>query len=844
MTQPTETDRSTEPGERAAALGIEGVSKYYPGVRALSDVTVHVRPGSVHGLVGENGAGKSTLMGVASGAVTPDTGRVLVGGETAAPGDPKWSREHGLAIVHQEPALLKDLTVAENMALVMPRALRPSIGRQQAWAAEQLAGWAEVARIDPRTLAGRLRPDERFVVEIARALASKPSVLILDEPTEHLVDTGVRILFEQIRRRASEGVAVVYISHRIREVLEISEEVSVLRNGELRGTRPTAEMSEDDLVSMIVGRQLGARFPEKAGDLDLAPALLEVEGLTGSTFAAVGLTVREGEILGLAGIEGQGQREFLRSLAGLESSSGEIRLRGERLQNRTPAGAGGKGIAYLSSDRAGEGVLTSLSVRRNLMLKALDRVSRLGMLSLRREREGSAGLIRDLEVKTPSDRTPIESLSGGNQQKVMMGRTLASDASLLLIDEPSQGVDVGARADIYGILRGATEQGRGAIVLSSDNSELEGLCDRVLVFSRGAIVREFTGDQVRERSITEAAITATGTREHRAAPRSNRMRQLLGSPRLLPWCVLVVALLVLGTMASFASPTYLTPLNFALSLPMLAVLIFAATGQQFAMLVGGIDLSVGPLISVVVVTASFVLAPTLGGTGLTTGVLILCAVAIAVGAINWVLISVIGVTPIIATLVTYTGLQGVALLIRPTPGGSFHRDVTIALQTSVGPVPVSVIVGIALVVLLEISLTRTRAGVMLRAAGSDPAVAGKIGVRVAGANLIAYVACAVAAMIAGLLFLPIAGSGNASVGTIYTLSSIAAVVLGGASIFGGRGSFVGAMLGAALVFQINLVVPFLGLTSYWQLFLLGALTLIATAAYSRLGTAGARGAKP
>lgn len=844
MAQATDAATSAEQGEHGVALGIEGVSKYYPGVRALSDVTISVREGRVHGLVGENGAGKSTLMGVASGAVTPDTGRVLVGGEVAAPGDPTWSREHGLAIVHQEPALLKDLTVAENMALVMPRRARPPIARQHTWAAEQLAGWSEVARIDPRALAGQLRPDERFVVEIARALASRPSVLVLDEPTEHLVDTGVRILFEQIRRCASEGVAVVYISHRIREVLEISEEVSVLRNGELRGTRPTSELSEGDLVSMIVGRQLGARFPEKAGDLDRAPSLLEVEGLTGSTFEAVDLTLREGEILGLAGIEGQGQREFLRSLAGLESSSGGIRLRGAPLRGRTPAGASRDGIAYLSSDRAGEGVLTSLSVRRNLMLKALDRVSRMGVLSPRRERDGAGALIRDLEVKTPADRTPIESLSGGNQQKVMMGRTLASEAPLLLIDEPSQGVDVGARADIYGILRSATEQGRGAIVLSSDNSELEGLCDRVLVFSRGAIVQEFAGDQVQERRITEAAITATGTRGHKEAPRGGGLRSLLASPRLLPWCVLVVALLALGTMAALVSPTYLTPLNFALSLPMLAVLIFAAVGQQFAMLVGGIDLSVGPLISVVVVTASFVLAPTLGGTGLTTGVLILCAVAIAVGLINWVLISLIGVPPIIATLVTYTALQGVALLIRPTPGGSFHRDVTSALQHSVGPIPVSVIVGIVLVALLEISLTRTRAGVMLRAAGSNPAVAGKIGVRVAGANLIAYVACSVAAMIAGLLFLPISGSGNASVGTIYTLSSIAAVVLGGASIFGGRGSFVGAMLGAALVFQINLVVPFLGLTSYWQLFLLGALTLIATAAYSRLGSTGARGAKP
>lgn len=835
--EPIKVSDQEAPGLRAGEiLGLHGVSKSYPGVQALRDVSLSFRAGEVHGLVGENGAGKSTLMGVASGTVRADEGTVTLGGEAAEGGDPNWMREHGLAIVHQEPALLPDLTVAENMRLAVPKRLRPSIGGQNAWARTHLAGWEQVARIAPDTPTRRLRPDERFVVEIARALACEPSVLILDEPTEHLLKTGVTVLFEAIRRCAADGVAVVYISHRIREVVEIADVVSVLRNGELRGTRAAGELTEDDLVTLIVGRQLSARFPDKLGDAADAPEIMTVRELSGATFDDVSFSVRRGEILGLAGVEGQGQREALRALAGLERSKGTVRIGGAGVDVRGPARAAGSGIAYLSNDRHHESVLTGLSVRENLMLRALGPLSRLGVVGKGAERRRSAEAVADFGIRTAGGEAPIESLSGGNQQKVMIGRVLLSDAELLLVDEPSQGVDVGARAEIYALLREATAQGKAVCVLSSDNSELEGLCDRVLVFSRGRVVEELAGDAVTERKITEAAVTtATDSRTQRAGPvAASRARAALSSKRL-PWLVLGLAIVALGAVAMSKSEFYLTSRNFGLILPMLAIIVLASMGQQFALLVGGIDLSIGPLISVVVVTASYVLTPAQGPAGLLFGCLVLLAVSLAVGVVNWVLICLFEIGPIIATLVTYTALQGVALIMRETPGGSFSPDVLYQLQTTVGFVPVTVIVAIVLAIALEAALTRTDTGVKLRAAGSNPSVAANVGVRVARMNLLAYAGASVFAMAAAVVFLPVAGSGNAGVGTVYTLSSIGAVVLGGASIFGGRGSFVGTLLGAAVILQINTVVSFLELTAYWQEFLLGALIITATAFYSKLG---------
>ena len=817
-------------------LRLVGVDKQYPGVHALVGVSLSVRRGEVHGLVGENGAGKSTLVGVAAGTVRADQGTVEIDGAPMDELHPELVRAAGLSIVFQEPALLPDLTVAENMRLSSPKEHRPRVRDQAEWVREILSDWRAVADIDPRTYVRDLRPDERFVVAIARAVAEEPTVLVLDEPTEHLVAAGVEELFRKIDQVCQRGGAVVYISHRIHEVKSIADRISVLRDGRLVLTDGAASLTEHDIVDAIVGRRLEARFPPKARPDGLGPELLRVEGLSGNGFFEVGLSARQGEIVGLAGIEGQGQRDFLRGLAGLERSQGRVSVGERQVRLRDTTRSIRSGIVYLSHDRHREGVLPALNVRENSAAAALSKWARAGVLSPRSERSDVVREFNALAVKTPTLDADIDTLSGGNQQKVMFSRIKLTDSSVFLADEPTQGVDVGARADLYGVLRQAAENGSAVLVVSADAAELEGLCDRVVIFSRGRIVEELAGDEITERAITSTALTATGERDQVRRSTNRRLRGLrrLVASDLAPTLALIPVLIILGIIAVDANEFYLTSRNFSLMLPLVASLSFFAMGQQMVMLNGAIDLSVGPIASVGVVVASFVLAQDVSAAVFVLGLLLILAIGVVVGTVNWSLASLARINPLIATLVTFGALQGVALYIRPTPGGRISTGLTDFLKATVGFMPVALIVAIVLAAACEIGMYRTLLGVRLRAAGSDAAVAQKVGVHTKMMSLISFVAASLFATLGAFMLMAQATSGNASIGNGFTLASVGAVVLGGASIFGGRGSFVGALFGAALITQVNTVVQFLGWEREWQLYLLGGLTVAAAAAYSKL----------
>ena len=453
--RPTETPR-----DDGVVLRLDSVDKHYPGVHAIKKVSLTVRRGEVHALVGQNGAGKSTLVGIAAGSVHPDSGLVEIGGVTATHPSPQWCREQGLAIVYQEPALLPDLTVAENMRLSMPEQHRPTVADQIGVAQTVLSRWSSVAAIDPRTPVRELAPDARFVVEIAKALAEEPKVIVLDEPTEHLLPAAVTELFRLIAELIDAGGAVVYISHRLNEVKQIAHTVSVLRDGALVGTFGGAEVTEQDVVNLVVGRELTraqTRSDTRAGQI--GEPLLQVGGLSGDRFGDVDLTVRAGEIVGFAGVEGQGQREVLRALGGLVHHSGTVSIDGRAVKTSSPTAALSGGIAYLTHDRHHEGVLPGLSLRENASLSALRRFSRLGVVSRTLERRATAETFASMRVKAPSAEVDIATLSGGNQQKVVLSRVLLTESRVILADEPTQGVDIGAREEIYTILREAAARG-------------------------------------------------------------------------------------------------------------------------------------------------------------------------------------------------------------------------------------------------------------------------------------------------------------------------------------------------------------------------------------------------
>ena len=459
--------------DQKTLLQIDSVTKVFPGVRALDKVTFSVLAGEVHGLIGENGAGKSTLMAVAAGALVPEEGRIVIGGVEAM-GDTERARFLGLAIVRQEPALMPDLTVAENLYLGVPEAERPSLMDLSAWVRRLLEQWSDDVAIDPGARVLSLNPEQRFIVEIVKAVAAKPKVLVLDEPTEHLLAEDVERLFERIRTITVSGCAVVYISHRIREVRKIANRLTVLRDGQGQGTYDAAGLSEQQIVELIVGRAVDSEFPPKSADT-ASDIVFKVDSLNGTRFANISLELRKGEIVGLAGIDGNGQREFMRALAGLVNSRGRATLNGRPLSLRNSRICARAGIVFLSGDRHSEGIFAGLSVRENFSIRSLGRDSIHGLVNPRSETRRSQRAVREYAVKTPSIETDVASLSGGNQQKLAMASVLANQPKVILVDEPTQGVDVGARAEIYKVLREAARQGTAIIVVSSDAAEVAGL---------------------------------------------------------------------------------------------------------------------------------------------------------------------------------------------------------------------------------------------------------------------------------------------------------------------------------------------------------------------------------
>jgi ribose transport system ATP-binding protein len=495
-------------------LSLRGVSKAFGAVQALRDVSVDCRAGEIHALVGENGSGKSTLLAIASGFVAPDAGTVEIDGRTPRRADPADARRLGLGMAYQTYSHVLDLSVAQNLYLAVPAAEQPAYGRMDEWAATQLAAFdLDVA---PAAPARSLSLVQRQLLEVVKALLARPKALLLDEPTTALGHQEIQHLHALVLERSRAGVGIVYVSHRLPEVLEIADRITVLRDGVSQGTFEAASMSEESLVALMIGRPLQLAFPERHERGEEREVLLAVSGLRGDRFGPIDLEVGKGEIVGIAGAEGNGQLQFLRALAGAERATGSAVCAGRRLDTRSPLGPLRAGVVLLSGDRAGESLFPVLSVRANSTIQVLRRLGRLGIVRRGRERARIEDLQRRLTIRMASIEQPVQSLSGGNQQKVSLTRPfLRGDVRVILAEEPTQGVDVAARFDIYDALRAKAAEGVAMVVKSSDPLELAGLCDRVVVMSRGLIVAEIQGSDLDERRIVEAIVgsrVGTGVR--------------------------------------------------------------------------------------------------------------------------------------------------------------------------------------------------------------------------------------------------------------------------------------------------------------------------------------------
>lgn len=487
-------------------LKIEQVSKAFPGVQALSDVSLTLYPGEVHALVGENGAGKSTLMKILAGVHQPDSGRLYWDGAPLVLHSPAESQKHGISIIYQEFNLLPDLTVAENVEL--NREPRTRFGLID-WGAlnrrtRDLLDWLETD-LDPQALARSLTVAQQQIVEIVKALAFEARLIIMDEPTAALNPTEVEHLFRVIRQLVERGSTVIFISHRLDEVLTISDRVTVMKDGAVVDTQPASSLSREDIVRMMIGRRLDDIFPPRA-DVRHAPPLLELRGLHTPTLTDIHFKLHAGEILGVAGLEGQGQRELARALFGLERiTRGQIVIDGQPRRISNPRRAVDAGIVFISDDRKAEGLALKLGVRENVALPNLKMFSRGGFTRPQTERATVKDIVEMLAVKTPTLDQEVRLLSGGNQQKSVLAKWLIAKPRILVFAEPTRGIDIGAKVEIYHLIQKLANDGAAIVIVSSELLELLGLSHRILVMRGGRVQAELDGATATEESIMLAA---------------------------------------------------------------------------------------------------------------------------------------------------------------------------------------------------------------------------------------------------------------------------------------------------------------------------------------------------
>jgi ribose transport system ATP-binding protein len=508
----------------AAVLEMRGIRKAFPGVVALDGVDLSLRAGEVHMLLGENGAGKSTLMKILSGAYRKDAGDILINGVPTEINSPRDALARGIRVIYQELTLVPQLSVAENIFL----GALPTVGR----GARKRAGVARIlgivdrrtlhARatrllddlgmtIDPRMRVGRLGLAQRQMVEIAKALATAndaapaATVLVMDEPTSALTSREVHQLFSLIERLSSRGVAIVYITHRMDEVFRIGQRVTVLRDGRLVATRALSEVTVSELVRMMANRDLTDHFPKVRASR--GPELLRVERLSRKgALHDVSFTLHAGEVLGVAGLLGAGRTELARAIAGADPfDAGQLHVCGVAAHFRGPADAIARGIGLLPEDRKTEGLVAGLTVARNIALPHGRRLARLGMLSSRSEAELARPIALELRIKATATQ-PVRLLSGGNQQKVVLGKWLAGRVRVFIFDEPTRGVDVGAKVEIYNLMNRLTADGAGIIMISSELPELLGMSDRILVMHRGRVQTILERDAATEERVVGAAL--------------------------------------------------------------------------------------------------------------------------------------------------------------------------------------------------------------------------------------------------------------------------------------------------------------------------------------------------
>ena len=492
-------------------LQVQNLSKAFLGMKALDNIQFDLKKGEVHALMGENGAGKSTFMKILMGMLTPDSGEIIFEGEALKKYNVNEILHKGISMIHQEILVVPELTVAQNIFLGRETNywnwLNDKRINQKAQELLKLMG----VNINAQSKIKNLSIAEMQMVEIAKAISNNAKVIIMDEPTSALSDKEVSMLFKIIKDLKSKGVAIIYISHKMDEIYEITDRITILRDGKYIATKNTSELDKNELIALMVGREIESLFPVNNSirvETECSPAVLSVQNLNKKgKFKDINFEVFAGEVLGIAGLMGAGRTEIARAIFGLDKfESGEITLKGQKIKIKSPQDAIKKGIGYVSEDRKALGFIPALSVKENISLSSLADFSKAWFVNATNEKEATTQLANDLKIKATSINQKVMNLSGGNQQKVVIGRVLLSSPSIIILDEPTRGIDVGAKFEIYKLIKQLTEKGVAIIMISSELPEILGMSDRILVLSKGKQMAILSKKEATQEKIMQYAV--------------------------------------------------------------------------------------------------------------------------------------------------------------------------------------------------------------------------------------------------------------------------------------------------------------------------------------------------
>ena len=830
--------------EKTALVKIEHIYKSFNGVYALKDINMEFGSEEIIGLIGENGAGKSTLMKILAGSYTKDSGDIYFDGKIAEINSPSDSQQLGIGMVYQDTRLAPDLTALENVFLgneiiANGRLDKAAMIDKYSKAMEMLG-----ISIPYDTYVRDLNMAEKQLIEIAKASVKNLKLLILDEPTSAITPAEAEKLFEILRHLKEEGLGILFISHRLSEVLSLCDRFIVMKDGEVSGQLENNNTKEDELVALMVGRDEKSFLQQSESKVkEGSSPILEIRDLSkGKEYEHVNIEAYAGEIVGIFGISGNGQRELVRSLVGLNPNyTGEVVVNGKTLSLPSTGAAMKQGIAYVSDERRVEGIFGPLSIRDNVSLTNPPAVSKKGVIHNSQQKEYVDDAIKIFNVKCDGPGQKLEELSGGNQQKVVVAEQYKKAPRVCIFNEPTIGVDVNAKAEIYSFLQKMVDEGTAVVVLSSDMVELISISHRIYVFSQGRVTAEIAQKDATEETIMAAAVMGkeAGAKQEKqqevTRKNSSAGRILSDNMGMLIAGLLIVALAIF---ARTGNAMFFSAYNISSIALQSVPLILVAVGQAAVLLTGGIEMTTGYTMSLSAVLASFVLAE---GHNPVLGFVICLAVGALIGLVNGLLSTKLKLPELIATYAMGIAVNGIALIQRPSPGGKVTPGFMAAMTSKVGNVPVIFIICIALCVVLILYYKNSRFGKYAYAVGSNREAAFVSGVPVDAVKIRAYLLCGILSAFGGLCLVSRIGSGDPRVGTSYVMSSITAAVVGGVALTGGKGKLGGAILGAIMVQMMQNVLNMRNVNSYYQYIWTGALLLLAVVFYYFQGSLASRG---